>query len=186
MAVGVLAPVRQRVASRRRFCCSHHVIRHSRGMPAWRPVTTMLCGWQTAGYPSRIPRSACGWDCAAYARRRKDVYLYIHTHYHLIYIMSTHKRKSCNYFSGTVWYRVYTLIAQGAQMKITRRSDKGRGGHLLISVPANRVAEVEAALNFLEGQRKQPGSQVVIELIVRAAKRNGWDCAPAEDQSSTP
>ncbi len=59
-------------------------------------------------------------------------------------------------------------------MKITRRSDKGKGGHLLISVPAERVAEVEAALNFLEAQRQQRGSQVVIDLIVRAAKRNGW------------
>ena len=38
-------------------------------------------------------------------------------------------------------------------MKITRRSDKGKGGHLLISVPANRVAVVEAALSFLEGTR---------------------------------
>jgi hypothetical protein len=36
-------------------------------------------------------------------------------------------------------------------MKITRRSDKGKGGHLLISVPASRVAEIEAALTFLEG-----------------------------------
>lgn len=59
-------------------------------------------------------------------------------------------------------------------MKITRRSDKGKGGHLLISVPANRVAEVEAALHFLETQRKKRGSQVVIELIVRAARRSGW------------
>lgn len=60
------------------------------------------------------------------------------------------------------------------RMKITRRSDKGKGGHLLISVPAERVAEVEAALNFLEAHRQQRGSQVVINLIVRAAKRNGW------------
>ena len=59
-------------------------------------------------------------------------------------------------------------------MKVTRRSDKGNGGHLLISVPANRVAEVEAALRFLEAQRQKRGSQVVIDLIVRAAKRNGW------------
>lgn len=71
-------------------------------------------------------------------------------------------------------------------MKVTRRSDKGKGGHLLISVPANRVAEVESALNFLEAQRQQRGSQVVIALIVRAAKRNGWtfptnaDPAPPE------
>lgn len=59
-------------------------------------------------------------------------------------------------------------------MKITRRSDKGKGGHLLISVPVNRVAEVEAALHFLEAQRQKRGSHVVIELIVRAAKRSGW------------
>jgi len=29
-------------------------------------------------------------------------------------------------------------------MKVTRRSDSGTSGHLLISVPASRVAEVEA------------------------------------------
>jgi hypothetical protein len=69
-------------------------------------------------------------------------------------------------------------------MKITRRSDKGKGGHLLISVPAERVAEVESALNFLEALRKQRGSQVVIELIVRSAKRNGWTFTPRADQSS--
>lgn len=67
-------------------------------------------------------------------------------------------------------------------MKITRRSDKGKGGHLLISVPAERVVEVEAALNFLEDLRKQRGSQVVIELIVRSAKRNGWVFTPRADQ----
>lgn len=60
-------------------------------------------------------------------------------------------------------------------MKITRRSDKGKGGHLLVSVPANRLAEVEAALNYLETRRQAPGSQVILELIVRAAKRNGWN-----------
>ena len=68
-------------------------------------------------------------------------------------------------------------------MKITRRSDKGKGGHLLISVPANRVAEVESALRFLEEHRQQRGSHVVIELIVRAAKRSGWVFAPTDDQS---
>ena len=59
-------------------------------------------------------------------------------------------------------------------MKITRRSDSGKSGHLLISVPASRVAEVEAALGFLEAKRQQRGSQVVIALIVRAALRSGW------------
>lgn len=59
-------------------------------------------------------------------------------------------------------------------MKITRRSDSAKGGHLLISVPASRVTEVESALTFLETLRQQRGSQVVIELILRAAKRNGW------------
>jgi hypothetical protein len=71
-------------------------------------------------------------------------------------------------------------------MKITRRSDKGKGGHLLISVPATRVAEVEAALRFLEEQRQQRGSQVVIELIIRAAKRSGWTLEAHADQSSLP
>ena len=65
-------------------------------------------------------------------------------------------------------------------MKVTRRSENGKSGHLLISVPASRVAEVEAALTFLEGQRQQRGSQVVTNLIVRAAKRNGWRPPPPE------
>ena len=59
-------------------------------------------------------------------------------------------------------------------MKVTRRSENGKSGHLLVSVPAGRVAEVEAALTFLEAKKKQRGSQVVIDLIVRAALRNGW------------
>ena len=65
-------------------------------------------------------------------------------------------------------------------MKITRRSENGKSGHLLISVPASRVAEVEAALTFLEEQRQQRGSQVVTNLIIRAAKRNGWRPPPPE------
>lgn len=68
-------------------------------------------------------------------------------------------------------------------MKITRRSDAGKGGHLLVSVPANRVAEVESALHFLMAHRQQRGSHVVIELIVRAAKRSGWVVPPLEDQA---
>ena len=68
-------------------------------------------------------------------------------------------------------------------MKITRRSDTGRGGHLLISVPAEQVAVVEDALTFLEQQRHRRGSQVVIELIVRAAKRSGWTPDTGEAQA---
>ena len=68
-------------------------------------------------------------------------------------------------------------------MKITRRSDSGKSGHLLISVPAGRVAEVEAALTFLEEKRQQRGSQVVIDLIVRAALRNGWRPILRADES---
>jgi hypothetical protein len=70
-------------------------------------------------------------------------------------------------------------------MKVTRRSENGKSGHLLISVPASRVAEVEAALIFLEGKRQQRGSQVVIDLIVRSALRNGWR-PPAGEGESTP
>jgi hypothetical protein len=65
-----------------------------------------------------------------------------------------------------------------ANMKITRRSENGKSGHLLVSVPASRVAEVEAALAFLEAKRQQRGSQVVTDLIVRAALRNGWQPTP--------
>jgi hypothetical protein len=70
-------------------------------------------------------------------------------------------------------------------MKITRRSDNGKSGHLLISVPASRVAEVEAALTFLEEKRQQRGSQVVTDLIVRAALRNGWRPPLREGESPT-
>jgi hypothetical protein len=69
-------------------------------------------------------------------------------------------------------------------MKITRRSENGKSGHLLISVPASRVAEVEAALTFLEEKRQQRGSQVVIDLIVRAALRNGWRPPPREGETT--
>ena len=68
-------------------------------------------------------------------------------------------------------------------MKVTRRSDSGKSGHLLVSVPAGRVAEVEAALTFLEEKRQQRGSQVIIDLIVRAALRNGWRPIPRADES---
>jgi hypothetical protein len=68
-------------------------------------------------------------------------------------------------------------------MKVTRRSDSGKSGHLLISVPAGRVAEVEAALAFLETKRQQRGSRVVIDLIVRAALRNGWRPTPHANES---
>jgi hypothetical protein len=70
-------------------------------------------------------------------------------------------------------------------LKVTRRSDNGKSGHLLISVPTSRVAEVEAALTFLEGKCQQRGSQVVIDLIVRAALRNGWRPPPREGESTT-
>jgi hypothetical protein len=39
-------------------------------------------------------------------------------------------------------------------MKVTRRSENGKSGYLLISVPASRVAAVEAALAFLEAKRQ--------------------------------
>ena len=68
-------------------------------------------------------------------------------------------------------------------MKVTRRSDTGKSGHLLISVPAGRVAEVEAALSFLEEKRQQRRSQVVTDLIVRAALRNGWRPPPREGEA---
>jgi hypothetical protein len=59
-------------------------------------------------------------------------------------------------------------------MKITRRSDAGTGGHLLVSVPGGRIAEIDGALRFLEAQCQQRGSQIIIDVIVRAAKRRGW------------
>jgi hypothetical protein len=68
------------------------------------------------------------------------------------------------------------------EVKVTRRSDSGKSGHLLVSVPTGRVAEVEAALKFLEEKRQQRGSQVVIDLIVRAALRNGWRPTAPEGQ----
>ena len=82
------------------------------------------------------------------------------------------------YFYTLLYIRPYIGEEGG---KITRRSDTGKGGHLLISVPAEQVALVEAALNFLEATREQRGSQVVIALIVRAAKRSGWTWPASED-----
>ncbi len=71
-------------------------------------------------------------------------------------------------------------------MKVTRRSDTGKGGHLVISVPARQVAEVEAALRFLEAQYQQRGSQVVIGLITRAATRRGWKREPSAEHTAHP
>jgi hypothetical protein len=51
-------------------------------------------------------------------------------------------------------------------------------------VPASRVTEVEAALTFLEGKRQLRGSQVVIDLIVRTALRNG--CRPTAYEGESP
>ena len=82
-----------------------------------------------------------------------------------------------------IYYTVYTQILYEEKMKVTRRSDNGKSGHLLISVPASRVAEIEAALTFLEEKRQKRGSQVVIDLIVRAALRNGWRPPPREGES---
>ncbi|KAB8139660.1 hypothetical protein F8S13_27270 [Chloroflexia bacterium SDU3-3] len=62
-------------------------------------------------------------------------------------------------------------------MKISRRTSNGKSGHLLISIPASRVLEVESALRFLTSKRQQAGSQVILDLIIRAALRNGWDPA---------
>jgi hypothetical protein len=60
-------------------------------------------------------------------------------------------------------------------MKVTRRSDRRKGGHLLISVPAYRVAEVEVALQFLKTQRQKRGSQVVRAACAhRSAQRLSW------------
>ena len=83
-----------------------------------------------------------------------------------------------------VYYKYIHQHAKEERMKITRRSDNGKSGHLLISVPASRVADVEAALAFLEAKRQQRGSQVVIDLIVRAAMRNGWSHHPHEREST--
>ncbi len=70
-------------------------------------------------------------------------------------------------------------------MQITPCSDKGRDAHLLISVPPERVAEVEAAQNFLEVQRRQRGSQVAIDLSVRPAKRYGWRSTTLGEKSTS-
>jgi hypothetical protein len=71
-------------------------------------------------------------------------------------------------------------------VKITRRSDKCKGGHLLISVPAGRVAEGGAALSFLEAKRQQRGSRIVTDLIVRTARHSGWQQDSRADHSTDP
>jgi hypothetical protein len=71
-------------------------------------------------------------------------------------------------------------------MKVTRRSDHGKAGHLLISVPSKHVEEVEAALTFLERARGKRGSQVVIELIIAAARRNGWSRSTQPEHEAQP
>jgi hypothetical protein len=52
-------------------------------------------------------------------------------------------------------------------------------------VPAEQVAAVEAALRFLVDKRNQRGSQVVVALILRAAKRSGWTLPAPDDHAPT-
>jgi hypothetical protein len=119
----------------------------------------------------------------------REGYTYgVYTHYIIVYIrVLTNMGAICAFQHITVYYSVYThSYNREEHMKITRRSDTGKGGHLLISVPANRVPEVESALHFLEAQRNQRGSQIVIALLVQAAKRRGWTFAPATDLPAPP
>ena len=88
------------------------------------------------------------------------------------------------------------FIAVGSNQDVRRyigsttRVIDGRGrtvvpGLIDTHVHALDVAEAEAALAFLEAKKKQRGSQVVIDLIVRAALRNGWRPPPLEGESTT-
>jgi len=59
-------------------------------------------------------------------------------------------------------------------MKITRRDGENLGGRFIVSVPARQVDRVESALTFLETAEDASASQVVVDLILGAARRKGW------------
>ena len=70
-------------------------------------------------------------------------------------------------------------------MKITRRSDKGKGGHLLISVPAQRITEVEFGVALSGAAAAETGLAGRHRVDLRAAKRSGWPGVTPEDDATS-
>ena len=69
-------------------------------------------------------------------------------------------------------------------MKITRRDGENMGGRFIVSVPARQVERVEAALTFLEDAEAESASQIVVDLILAAARRRGWRQLTREHEES--
>ena len=60
-----------------------------------------------------------------------------------------------------------------------------RAGQHVVAVARVALLLLVAALTFLEAKRQQRGSQVVTDLIVRAALRNGWRPPLREGESTS-
>ncbi len=69
-------------------------------------------------------------------------------------------------------------------MKITRRDGENMGGRFIVSVPARQVERVESALTFLEDAEAASASQIVVDLILGAARRKGWKTPTRELEES--
>ncbi len=69
-------------------------------------------------------------------------------------------------------------------MKITRRDGENMGGRFIVSVPARQVERVESALTFLEDVEAESASQIVVDLILAAARRKGWKPPTREIEES--
>jgi hypothetical protein len=65
-------------------------------------------------------------------------------------------------------------------MKITRREGEDTGGRFAVSVSARQVDRIESALTFLEDEEALPASQIILELILSAAREKGWRPAATE------
>jgi hypothetical protein len=65
-------------------------------------------------------------------------------------------------------------------MKITRREGEDTGGRFAVSVSARQVDRIESALTFLEEEEALPASQIILELILSAAREKGWRPAATE------
>lgn len=59
-------------------------------------------------------------------------------------------------------------------MKLTRRAGESRGGIFSVGVRGAIADRFEDALTYLEEFEEKTASQIVIELVMAQAKRQGW------------
>ncbi len=65
-------------------------------------------------------------------------------------------------------------------MKITRREGEDTGGRFAVSESARQVDRIESAQTYLEEEEALPASQIILDLILSAAREKGWRPAAPE------